>query len=161
MKAAALQPEPIAPAPGAMRQMAPVQAEACVEETEQESSIHRDARMAALLAERALQPARMTGASEASTASLQAKAIGAGYGDLVTTANGTGLSRNLSTSGGSADPAAKTTSTAAPARHNGLGSSAAEHFGSLLGADFSHVQIHAGDGVAEEHRAVAVTLGKD
>jgi hypothetical protein len=46
-------------------------------------------------------------------------------------------------------------------RHETLDGATASRFGDKLGADFTGVQIHHGDGVAEERGATAVTFGGD
>ena len=48
-----------------------------------------------------------------------------------------------------------------PETHAPLDDGKARHFGAQLGADFSGVQIHSGDGVAEDHGAAAVAFGCD
>src|SRR5215510_11395762 len=45
--------------------------------------------------------------------------------------------------------------------HTPLDGAKAQHFGAKLGADFSGVQLHEGDGVAAEHGAAAVAFGRD
>lgn len=45
--------------------------------------------------------------------------------------------------------------------HAPLDSAKAQHFGAQLGADFSGVQVHTGDGVANDHGAAAVAFGRD
>ncbi len=45
--------------------------------------------------------------------------------------------------------------------HAPLDGSKAQQFGARLGADFSSVQVHAGDGVANDHGAAAVAFGRD
>jgi Domain of unknown function (DUF4157) len=48
-----------------------------------------------------------------------------------------------------------------PERHEPLDAATAQRYGQQLGADFSGVTVHHGDGVAEEHGASAITFGSD
>jgi hypothetical protein len=50
---------------------------------------------------------------------------------------------------------------AEPERHESLPDAVMRMYGHLLGADFSRVRVHTGDGVAREHGADAVALGDD
>jgi hypothetical protein len=45
--------------------------------------------------------------------------------------------------------------------HGPLDGAKARQFGARLGADFSGVQIHTGDGVAQDHGAAAVAFGRN
>jgi hypothetical protein len=55
----------------------------------------------------------------------------------------------------SAEPASE------PERHEVLDSAKAQRFGAQLGADFSGVTIHRGDGVAHDHGAAAIAFARD
>jgi hypothetical protein len=48
-----------------------------------------------------------------------------------------------------------------PERHESLPDGVSQRYGDHLGADFSRVCVHTGDGVAREHGADAVALGDD
>jgi hypothetical protein len=48
-----------------------------------------------------------------------------------------------------------------PEKHTALDGAKAQQFGAQLGADFTGVQLHTGDGLAEDHGAAAVAFGRD
>src|SRR3954469_8579654 len=58
-------------------------------------------------------------------------------------------------------PADREPPATARATHGPLDGAKARQFGDRLGADFSGVQIHTGDGVAQDHGAAAVAFGRD
>jgi hypothetical protein len=58
-------------------------------------------------------------------------------------------------------PADRASPGTARESHGPLDGAKARRFGDQLGADFSGVQIHSGDGVAEDHGAAAVAFGRD
>jgi Domain of unknown function (DUF4157) len=58
-------------------------------------------------------------------------------------------------------PVQARTRDADPERHESLPDAVMRMYGDRLGADFSRVRVHTGDGVAREHGADAVALGDD
>jgi hypothetical protein len=58
-------------------------------------------------------------------------------------------------------PVQARTRDAEPERHESLPDAVMRMYGDRLGADFSRVRVHTGDGVAREHGADAVALGDD